>query len=132
MNKNLKDIKLYQEELLDHYNYPKNRCEKILSLDYIGVGKNPSCGDAVSIGFNLTDNIINKILFSGSGCVISQATASMLTQLCNNKDLNFINNLNKDDILKLIGIELGPNRLRCALLSLEALQQAVKVVLHAK
>ena len=139
MNKSLKNIKLYQEELLEHYNYPKNRSsnnslgeEEILLLEHVGVGKNPSCGDSVSVGFNLTNNIITKILFLGSGCVISQATASMLTEACFNKELHFIENLTKDDILKLIGIELGPNRLRCALLSLEALQQAIKAAYNAK
>lgn len=139
MSKDLKNIKLYQEELMEHYNYPKNRScqnvsgiEEITLLKYVGIGKNPSCGDSVTIGFNLIDNVINIMLFWGSGCVISQATASMLTEICINKNLNFINSLNKDDIIKLIGIELGPNRLRCALLALDALQEAAKATAYVK
>ena len=66
-----------------------------------------------------------KLVFSGSGCVISQATASMLTEHCIGKNVEEVLALTKDDILKLIGIELGPVRLKCALLALQALQQGI-------
>ncbi|MFA5075111.1 MAG: iron-sulfur cluster assembly scaffold protein [Candidatus Babeliales bacterium] len=123
--------KLYQEELMEHFKYPKNKI-KLDNPDFFSDIHNPSCGDSVSIQGMLKkdsqtgDLIISQLAFDGSGCVISQATASMLTQFCKNKTVKDILNLNKDDILKLIKIELGPTRLRCALLALQALQDALQ------
>ncbi|MFC1894360.1 iron-sulfur cluster assembly scaffold protein [Candidatus Dependentiae bacterium] len=123
--------KLYQEELMEHYRFPKNR-KNIHDPDFSSKQFNPSCGDKISIEGKIkkeTDSsgsiIISELGFQGAGCVISQATASMLTQYCIGKSIDQVLNFNKDDIIKIIKLKLGPTRLRCALLSLEALKDAL-------
>ena len=75
------------------------------------------------------DNLTGKIIdvgFDGSGCVISQATTSMLTEFCKGKSIDDVLALTKTDITNLIGVELGPNRLKCALIGLQVLQEALR------
>lgn len=115
---------LYQQELFDHYRYPRNY--GILDKpDIASQLFNPSCGDAVSITACITNNIITAIKFQGQGCVISQASTSLLTEKILNQPVLRLQEITKDDMLALVGIPLGPTRLRCALLGLEALNQAV-------
>ena len=114
----------YKDELLDHFKFPRN-IGTLTNPDFEERDENPSCGDKVSIQGKVKHNIISDLKFEGSGCVISQATASMLTQFVKGKSLDKVLNLNKDDILYLIGIKLGPTRLKCALLSLHVLQKSI-------
>lgn len=114
----------YQEELLEHYRNPKNK--KIISpCDFSSEEHNPSCGDAVCIMGTIKNNIIDDLGFQGKGCVISQASASMLTELCIGKTLEDVKNLTEDTIITMLGIQLGPVRIKCALLSLFVLQQGI-------
>lgn len=115
---------MYQDELIEHYKYPKLR-KKLTSPDFTAGQYNPSCGDRVTIEGIVTDGTLTDVGFGGSGCVISQASTSMLTELCLGKTLTEILALNKDAILAVIGMELGPTRLRCALLCLEVLKQGI-------
>ena len=114
----------YQDVLLEHAKKPRNKKE-IENPDFSKDEENPSCGDKISMTGRLDDGKICELGFGGHGCVISQATASLLTETCLGKTIDEILALGKDDILALINIELGPNRLRCALLSLDVLQQAL-------
>lgn len=121
---------IYQERLMDHYKHPKNR-KRIEKPDFSSGQQNPSCGDSILIEGKLKKSedgtiVINDLGFEGSGCVISQASASILTQHCIGKSVETILNMNKDDIIKLVKIPLGPNRIKCALLSLEALKASLK------
>jgi len=116
---------MYQEELMDHFKYPRNR-KKITKPDFSAGELNPSCGDQISIEGTIIDQKIADLGFNGKGCVISQAAASMLTEIAIDKSINEALLLSKDDITKLIGIELGPTRLRCALLCLHVLHQGLK------
>lgn len=116
----MEDVKLYQEELLDHYRHPRNYGE-IKNADITTGNVNPSCGDSVSFFMTLDREKIKKIQFLATGCVISVATASKLCEYLMHKPVNSIELLESKDILNLIKIPLGPTRLRCALLSLEAL-----------
>jgi nitrogen fixation NifU-like protein len=116
--------KLYQEELLEHYKYPKYRTT-IENPDFTGGDYNPSCGDRVAIQGTVNDGVVTAIGFSGSGCVISQAAASMVTEACLGKTVADIQKMTSDDIKTMIKIPLGPTRLKCALLSLYVLQQAL-------
>lgn len=123
---------IYQERLMYHYKYPKNR-KKINNPDFSSGQQNPSCGDRILIEgkFEKSDNdnlVIKDLGFDGSGCVISQAVASILTQYCIDKSVNTILKMNKDDIIKLIKIPLGLNRIKCALLSLEALKAGLNKI----
>lgn len=114
----------YQEELLDHYKNPRNK-EPLADADFSVGDENPSCGDKIAIQGSVEGDVITKLAFSGSGCVISQAAASKLTELCIGKTLSEVLALTKDDMIKLVGIPLGPVRLKCALLALQVLQKGI-------
>lgn len=122
--------KIYQERLMEHF---KNSIykNKIENPDFSSGQQNPSCGDSILIEgkFGLDQNnnkIIKALSFSGSGCVISQAAASILIENCLGKTVGEILKLDSNAIIKMLGIELGPNRIKCALLSLEALKASLK------
>ena len=118
-------VNIYQERLMEHYKNPKNK-KKIENPDFSSGQQNPSCGDRILIEGKLKNGKVIDIGFNGSGCVVSQASASMLLQKSVGKTVVEILKLDKNDILKMIGIPLGPNRIKCALLSLQALQESLK------
>lgn len=115
---------LYQEKLLDYYHHPRNK-GLLPHPDLTSGVYNPSCGDSVMMQAQLKNDILEKIVFEGKGCVISQAAASLLTERAQGLSLNEVESLTPSDMKKLVGIELGPTRVRCALLALEALQSAI-------
>lgn len=115
---------LYQQELMEHYKHSTFR-GKIEDADIFSDEFNPSCGDRISIFAKIDSSKICDIRFMGSGCVLSQASASILSEYVLGKKFDDISNISKDNILELIGMELGPNRLKCALLSLDALKHAI-------
>lgn len=117
-------MNFYKEELLDHYNSPRNR-GTIDAPDFKSGQVNPSCGDSIEIAGIIKDNAIEKIVFTGAGCVISQATASMVTEYALGKTPQAMANFTQEQLLSLIGIELGPMRLKCATLTLVALHQGL-------
>lgn len=117
-------MQLYKQEILDHYRFPRHK-GRLVQPDFSSGQHNPSCGDQVSFEVKLSNGCIIEIAFDGVGCVISQATASMVAQLVKDKPISFIIALTSEDILTLIGMELGPTRLKCALISLYALQQGL-------
>ena len=116
---------LYQEELIDHYKHPRNK-KNVDEADFSSGHNNPACGDAIEMSGKIVDGTITELGFGGSGCIVSMATASMLTEKVLGKTVEDVMKLNKDDILEMIGLKLGPNRLKCALMSLETLQDALK------
>ncbi len=118
-------MKLYQEELMDHYRHPRHR-GTLQRPDFSTGEYNPSCGDSVSVQGNIKQNELIAIAFEGAGCVISQAAASLLAEYALNRSLDELAALTADDILKLVKIPLGPTRLKCALLSLHALKEGIK------
>lgn len=118
------DYDLYQEELMDHYRHPQNN-KHVPNANFASGEYNPSCGDKMHIEGIIDDNVLTHIGFQGKGCVISQAAASMLTEESKGKSIDEILEFNKDTILKLIGMPLGPTRLKCALLCLHVLQQGL-------
>ena len=121
--------KIYREVLMDHFRSPRNKTP-INDPDFSSGQLNPSCGDKVYIEGCISNKKITKLYFDGIGCVVSLATASMLTEFCINKTLEQILSLSKEDIKKLVGIQLGPVRLKCALLPLQALQKGVLLFLE--
>jgi len=116
--------KLYQEELMDHYKFPRNK-KKIQNPDFSAGDANPSCGDNIYIEGKIKEDKIVELGFDGSGCVISQAAASMLTEKVLGKSIDEVLNLSDKDILEMVGIELGPTRLKCAVLSLDVLKKGL-------
>ncbi len=124
-------MNLYQDVLLDHYRNPRNR-GVLEHADFESGEDNPSCGDSVNIYGQVKDGRLEAVSFQGTGCVISQAAASMLTQRVLGMDLHEIMKLDADFMRQLVGITLGPTRVRCALLALEALQKGVQEYLNAQ
>ena len=113
---------LYREQIIDRYKNPLFRGE-LDPNDITFEDDNPLCGDHLRIDLRLNDdNVVTEALFSGEGCSISQASADLLVESIIGKHLDEIKNLNKEDVLDLIGITLGPVRLKCAMLSLKVLK----------
>lgn len=123
-------MQLYQQIVMDHYRNPRNR-GTVPSPDFTSAVHNPSCGDSLSMAGCIKDGIVTKLAFTGSGCVISQAAASMLVQASEGKSINELNSFDKTTLLSLLGIQLGPTRLKCALLALDALQQGLSSYTNA-
>ena len=113
---------MYREVILDHYKNPRHH-GTLNPHEFSFEDENPLCGDQLRIDVRLDENRrVKEAAFSGHGCAISQASASMLTETIIGKTLDEVKQLSKDDILEMLGIELGPVRLKCALLSLKVLK----------
>jgi nitrogen fixation NifU-like protein len=113
---------LYRELILDHYKNPRHK-GTLDPHDFSFEDENPLCGDKIRIDVRLDENRrVKDAAFSGRGCAISQASASLLTEAIMGKSIDDVKALTKDDILEMLGIELGPVRLKCALLSLKVLK----------
>lgn len=117
---------IYRELILDYYRNPRNY-GKLDPHDIEFRDSNPLCGDEVEMQIQVSqDGKIADIKFTGKGCAISQASASMLTELAKGKPLEWVKTLSKEDILKMLGTsELGPARIKCALLSMKVLKAGV-------
>jgi nitrogen fixation NifU-like protein len=115
---------LYRELILDHYQHPHNHGD-IPGADITFEDSNPLCGDKIRIDIKLQGNIVADIKFNGKGCAISQASASMLTDELIGKSLEDIKKIDKQFILDLLGIPLGPTRIKCALLPLKVIKAGV-------
>jgi nitrogen fixation NifU-like protein len=115
----------YRELIIDHYKNPVYRGQ-LEPHDIAFEDDNPLCGDFLRIELRVSDDgVIEDARFSGHGCAISQASADLLLEHIQGKTLDDVKALTKDDILGLLGIELGPVRLKCALLSLKVLKAGV-------
>ena len=121
------DIKLYQEELMDHFKNPRNY-GRLDNPDFSAEDNNPSCGDRICIDGKLLKGYLVKINFVGKGCVLSQATASMLMELLTNKSIDYILSLTAKDVLNIVGLELGPVRIKCAMLPLLVLKAGINSI----
>ena len=116
---------LYRDEILEHYRRPHN----FGTLEHPDVsyeGANPLCGDRLTLMLDLDDSgTVTDVAFTGRGCAISQASASLLTDTLRGRTTTELNALAKDDVLELLGIDISPARLKCALLSLDTLQRGL-------
>ena len=113
---------MYREVILDHYKNPRFKGE-LDPADVSYQDDNPLCGDMIRIDLRVdNDDRVIECAFSGQGCAISQASASMLMEDIQGKTLEEIKEYSRDDILDMLGIELGPVRLKCAMLSLKVLK----------
>jgi nitrogen fixation NifU-like protein len=116
---------LYREQIIDRYKNPRSR-GTLDPHDFTYEDDNPLCGDRIRIDVRVdADERVTAAAFSGQGCAISQAAADLLTESIVGKTLEEVKQLSKDDILEMLGIELGPVRLKCALLSLKVLKAGV-------
>lgn len=116
---------LYREVIIEHYKNPGYK-GKLDPHDISFEDENPLCGDHLRIDLRVDENnTITEAGFSGHGCAISLASADILLESIIGKSIEAVKNLNKEDLLDLLGIELGPVRLKCALLSLKILKAGV-------
>lgn len=114
----------YQEEILDHAKYPRNSGQ-LPDPTVTREEVNPLCGDKLRFDLLIQDGTITDIRFSGRGCAISQAAASMLTERVKGATVAEAQAIGKDEMLGMLGIPIGYSRLKCALLGLKALKVSV-------
>ena len=120
-------LDMYQEVILQHYRSPRN-FGALDHPDLSGEESNPLCGDHIRIDLKLngaSHDTIERIGFSGDGCAISVASTSLLTQKLQGLSVDKAKAIQKDDVLKLVGIPLSPVRVKCALTGFVALGKAL-------
>ena len=116
---------LYREVILDHYKNPHNY-GLLEPHDAHAEGQNPLCGDEITVSVRLgEDDVIQEVGFDGRGCAISQAAASMLSDLVKGRTAQDVAEMPKEELLDELGIPLTPVRLKCAILGLGVLKLAL-------
>ncbi len=115
---------MYKDILLDHYRNPRNFGHLKVKTHTVRL-YNPLCGDVVELDASVKNGKVESVAFSGEGCVISTAAASILTEYAKGKKLSELINLDRKSMIKLIGIEVTAGRIKCLMLPLEALQKAI-------
>lgn len=115
---------IYRQYILEHYRDPRNH-GRLDDPDVHAADTNPLCGDRVELDLNVRDGRVSEVRFSGRGCAISQASASMLTEKIDGATLDELKAITPSDVLEMLGVEIGPARQRCALLGLRVLHQGI-------
>jgi nitrogen fixation protein NifU and related proteins len=115
---------LYRDYILEHYRRPHNFGPiEDASAEY--EGSNPLCGDRITMQLRVRDGLVEAVGFTGRGCAISQASASLLTDEIKGKPLAEVEAIRADDLLELLGIDISPARLKCAMLSHDTLHHVL-------
>ena len=126
---------LYTEIIIDEARNARNE-GTIENPDISQHDSNPMCGDSITLQVKVDDNSISDIKWSGDGCTICKACTSVLTQLTKGKELDYVKNLKKEEILSELGLEYlikqSPVRIKCALLSLKVLKLGLYTYLAKK
>ena len=115
---------LYRDYILEHYRRPHN-FGQLDGATASQEGANPLCGDRITMQLRVRGGVIDGVAFTGRGCAISQASASLLTDDIKGKSVDTAQGMTSGDVLELLGIEISPARMKCALLSLETMQGAL-------
>ncbi len=121
---------VYAENVLDHYRHPRNKNGELrmkneeLSISHME--ENLSCGDTVTVHFTMENDCIVSISWDGTGCAISQAAMSMLSEELAGKTFGEVESLNPQNMYELLGVPIGPRRTKCALLGLHTVKNAIR------
>lgn len=119
---------MYRQQILDHYKNPRNYGE-LEDPDFTHVGENPSCGDTIKVEIDLDDDgeTIERVGFTGDGCAISMASASMLSERLRGMTVDELDALDTDDVTEMLGVEISPMRIKCAVLGRQVAQDGAKI-----
>jgi nitrogen fixation NifU-like protein len=119
---------MYRQQILDHYKNPRNYGE-IEEATFTHVGENPMCGDEITIDVVLEDDdeTIEAVAFRGDGCAISQASASMLTGELRGMTLEELHEMDRDDVVDMLGVDISPMRVKCAVLAEKVAQDGADI-----
>lgn len=121
----------YEQELLRHYRASAFKGQ-LQSPTWTSDSFNPSCGDSIRFASIMNNDHLEVVRFEGAGCVISQATASLLAEKVQGQTLATLVELKEEDVLDLVKIPVGPTRSRCVLLSFEALKQGLSTYARSR
>ena len=116
---------MYKENIIDHYKNPHNH-GTIENADIKFTENNPLCGDVITVTLKVNDHKVDDIKFMGQGCAISTAATSMLTEEIKGKQIEEVKKVSRDDVVEMLGIEIGPVRTKCAVLGLVAVKEGIK------
>jgi nitrogen fixation NifU-like protein len=124
---------MYRQQILDHYQNPRNYGE-LEESTFEHVGENPMCGDTIKMFVRLAedDETIEHVSFVGDGCAISQAAASLLTSELRGKTLDEVREMDREDVTDLLGIEVSPMRVKCAVLAEKVAQDGAAIYVGDK
>ena len=119
---------MYRQQILDHYKNPRNYGE-LEDPDFTHVGENPSCGDTIQVDVALDDDgeTIASVGFTGDGCAISMASASMLSERLQGMTVDDLDELDTDDVTEMLGVDISPMRVKCAVLGRQVAQDGAKI-----
>ena len=119
---------MYRQQILDHYKNPRNYGE-LSEPTFTHEGVNPSCGDELEFDVTLEDDgeTVEHVAFRGDGCAISQASASMLSQKLPGMTLAEIEELDRDDVVDMLGVDISPMRIKCAVLAEKIVQDGAEI-----
>src|SRR3989338_160252 len=117
------DDDMYQENILDHYKHPRHK-RALTSCTFQHHEVNPVCGDMLTFYVDVANGVIKDISFSGHGCAISQASASLLAEYLYEKTVLVLEKLKPEVLYELLGITISPGRVKCAMLSFVTVTKA--------
>jgi len=119
---------MYRQQILDHYKNPRNYGE-LENATVTHVGENPMCGDTIEMQLVLDDDeeTIERVAFQGDGCAISQASASMLSEKLHGMPIDDLREMDRDDIVDMLGVDISPMRIKCAVLAEKVAQDGLEI-----
>lgn len=117
---------LYAENILDHYKHPRQK-GMLTNPTVSHQEENASCGDDLTLDLKIEDGVLKELQWRGSGCALSQASMSILSEELAGKKVSELDALTPKHIYDLLGVPVGPRRFKCALLSLHTLRNALAV-----
>ena len=124
---------MYRQQILDHYKNPRNYGE-LDDPTFSHLGENPMCGDTIEIDVQLDEDedTIERVAFQGDGCAISQASASMLSEKLPGKSIEELQKMDRDDVIDMLGVDISPMRVKCAVLAEKVTQDGAEIYFGEK